>query len=154
LRPNKIVSGGQTGADRAGLDAAMQLGIACDGWCPKGRRAEDGAIPDRYPLQETASRDYRQRTRMNIIDSDGTLIITERQASGGTALTVEIARQNGKPLLVVDLRFPPSSEEVAKWMDDNDIETLNVAGPRESECPGIYGKGKMFMLQAFGSRGG
>jgi Circularly permutated YpsA SLOG family len=143
----RIVSGGQTGADRAGLDVAMELGIPCGGWCPKGRRSEDGVIPEQYPLQETASKDYRKRTEMNVIDSDGTLILAEGKLSGGTALTADMTRRNGKPLLVADLQHPPSPDEVAKWIHDNRIEILNVAGPRESECPGIYQKGKGMLLR-------
>lgn len=150
LSLNKLVSGGQTGVDRAALDAAIELGIQCGGWCPKGRRAEDGVIPAGYPLQETASKDYRKRTRMNVIDSDATLILSGKGLSGGTALTAGIARKNDKPLLVIDLEHPPPAQEVTRWIEDNRIGTLNVAGPRESECAGIHRKGKAFLLQVLG----
>lgn len=90
----KIISGGQTGVDRAALDAALQLGIPCGGWCPKGRKAKDGPIPDRYPLKETESGSYPVRTEMNVRDSDGTLILTWGRPTGGTALTVRLARRH------------------------------------------------------------
>jgi hypothetical protein len=99
----KIISGGQTGVDRAALDVARELGLPCGGWCPKGRRAEDGPIPARYPLVETASASYPQRTRQNVLDADGTLILTMTPPTGGTALTIRIAEGNDKPYLVVDL---------------------------------------------------
>jgi hypothetical protein len=142
----KIISGGQTGADRAALDAALELGIPCGGWCPKGRRAEDGRIPDRYPLEEASSSEYPVRTRMNVEDSDGTLIFTRGSPRGGTLLTLKLARQAGKPHTLVD----PSREEnfsaVVAWIRQNQIRTLNVAGPREGEVPGIY-KQVFFFLQ-------
>jgi hypothetical protein len=89
--------------DRASLDAALEFGIPCGGWCPKGRKAEDGPIPPRYPLSETPSADYGQRTEWNVRDSDGTLILNSGELAGGTAQTVEIARRLRKPFLVVDL---------------------------------------------------
>src|SRR6266851_4977853 len=96
----KIISGGQTGVDRAALDVALELGIPCGGWCPKGRRAEDGRIPKRYPLVETPTPAYPVRTEWNVRDSDGTLVLARGQASGGTALTIEFATDYGKPCLV------------------------------------------------------
>ncbi|PSQ85488.1 MAG: molybdenum cofactor carrier, partial [Bacteroidetes bacterium QH_2_63_10] len=89
----KIISGGQTGVDRAALDAALAFNVPVGGWCPKGRRAEDGQIPDRYPLEETPSEAYEQRTAWNVRDSDGTLIITDGSLEGGTALTMTEARR-------------------------------------------------------------
>src|SRR5437868_610576 len=112
----KIISGGQTGVDRAALDVALELGIACGGWCPKGRLAEDGPIPERYPLKETNLPVYPQRTEWNVRDSDGTLVLTlgspakngELAPEGsGTALTIELARRQKKPCLVVDLNNHP-----------------------------------------------
>lgn len=137
----KIVSGGQTGVDRAALDVACELGIACGGWCPRGRRAEDGRIAEIYPLRETESADYSERTERNVEDADGTLVITNGPITGGTALTVRCARRLGKPLLIVDLREGGAERwvrELQDWVLRNQIRVLNVAGPRESQQPGIY----------------
>jgi hypothetical protein len=132
-----IVSGGQTGVDRAALDAALALGIPCGGWCPRGRLAEDGPIHSRYPLRETPSAEYPQRTEWNVRDSDGTVILTRGRPRGGTALTIALARQRGRPLLVVDLEQGPDPAEVLGWVEGKEIAVLNVAGPRESQQPGI-----------------
>ncbi len=134
----KIISGGQTGVDRAALDAALELGIPCGGWCPKGRKAEDGPIPPQYPLQETTSADYRVRTEKNVTDSDGTLILTHGPVTGGTAYTVKLARKHKKPYLIVDLALPSDPKPALAWLLQNEIETLNVAGPRESKVPGVH----------------
>lgn len=134
----KIISGGQTGADRAALDVALELDVPCGGWCPKGRKAEDGPIPKLYPLRETSSSRYPVRTERNVRDSDGTLVITRGKPSGGTALTIELARKLGKPHLVIDLSENGDPDVVRGWIQSNRIEILNVAGPRESEAPGIY----------------
>src|SRR6516225_6913367 len=99
----KIISGGQTGVDRAALDVALELGIPCGGWCPKGRRAEDGPIPQRYPLQETGSKEYPVRTAKNVRQADGTLILTRGPSDRGTALSVRLAGKHKKPCLCVDL---------------------------------------------------
>ena len=133
-----VVSGGQTGVDRAALDVARELGLACGGWCPRGRRAEDGPIPTGYPLRETPSTGYPERTAWNVRDSDGTLIITRGRPRGGTALTVLLARRAGKPVLVVDLERGADLAGVRAFLAENDVQTLNVAGPRESEAPGIH----------------
>src|SRR5207247_8623955 len=98
----KLISGGQTGVDRAALDVALELGLPCGGWCPRGRRAEDGPIDARYPLQETRSAAYPVRTRWNVRDADGTLILMRGRPDRGTALTRELAEAMNKPLLVVD----------------------------------------------------
>ena len=134
----KIISGGQTGADRAGLDVGLALNIPVGGWCPQGRRAEDGPIPSRYPLVETPGRTYQTRTRRNVEDSDGTLILNRGQLDGGTALTVKLARQMGKPCLIVALEEGIEQEAFQAWLDANQIAVLNVAGPRESKRPGVY----------------
>ena len=134
----KIISGGQTGVDRAGLDVAIALGIPHGGWCPKGRKAEDGAIPAVYLLQETPKMDYKQRTGRNVRDADGTLIMTRGKPTGGTATTIKLATAQGKPCLVLDLLTSPTPETVRAWIDDKGIRVLNVAGPRESGCPGIH----------------
>ena len=143
----KIVSGGQTGVDRAALDSALQLGLDCGGWCPKWRKAEDGRIDDRYPLTETPNKSYSQRTEWNVRDSDATLIIIRRlPLTGGTAFTFEMAQQYEKPVLVVDLAHT-DTEAVTKWLIKNNIQTLNIAGPRESKQSGIYSESKDFLLQ-------
>lgn len=143
----KIVSGGQTGVDRAALDAALEFGLPCGGSCPKGRRAENGRIDSRYPLMETPSRGYRQRTEFNVRDSDGTLILHRGNIKGGTSLTVKLAKQHWKPLMLIDLTKSPSPESVRCWVAENGIKTLNVAGPRESGEPGIYDAAVTFLKE-------
>lgn len=147
----KIVSGGQTGVDRAALDVALALGLPCGGWCPKHRRAEDGRIPANYPLIENNSTNYANRTALNVKDSEGTLILTAASLSGGTSLTRDLAMRYGKPVLVVDLRLLPDFEQVEQWIADNRIRVLNVAGPRESSQPGIHGRATAY-LQSLLSR--
>jgi hypothetical protein len=134
----KIVSGGQTGVDRAALDSAMSLGIPCGGWCPRGRRATDGVIPQRYPLRETRTSEYAERTRCNVRDADATLVLHCGDLSGGTLLTVQFARSAGKPVLCVNLLEPPEAAFVGSWLRDAGVRLLNVAGPREQDQPGIY----------------
>jgi predicted Rossmann fold nucleotide-binding protein DprA/Smf involved in DNA uptake len=143
----KIISGGQTGVDRAALDVALEMGIPCGGWCPQGRRAEDGRIPDSYPLQEASSPDYPLRTRLNVEDSDGTLVIANGSPKGGTALTLKLAKQLGKPFLLVDLARRPDPSEVQQWIQKNQIRILNVAGPREGESAGIFEKASAFLRE-------
>jgi hypothetical protein len=138
IRRLKIISGGQTGADRAALDVALTLSLPIGGGCPKGRRAEDGMIPDRYPLTETPEADYDTRTRRNVEDSDGTLILNLGTLDGGTALTVKLARQMGKPCLMVALEDGIEPTAFQEWLDAHPIAVLNVAGPRESKRPGVY----------------
>jgi predicted Rossmann fold nucleotide-binding protein DprA/Smf involved in DNA uptake len=135
-----IISGGQTGVDRAALDVALSLGIPCGGWCPKGRRAVDGIISDRYPLQETETSNYKQRTRLNVRDSDGTLVINRGALDGGTAYTVELADKLEKPCLVVDADDPLAVEKIRHWLINSQIRVLNVAGPREEKRPEISGQ--------------
>ncbi len=132
----KIISGGQTGVDRGALDAAIDMNVPHGGWCPRGRLAEDGQIPPRYQLRETESPEYHVRTEQNVLDSDATLILCHGTPTGGTALTLRLAGQHGKPHLVVDLDNPIPPEEAAGWLQSNKIEILNVAGPRESQSPG------------------
>ncbi len=135
----KIVSGGQTGADRAALDAALENGREAGGWCPRGRLAEDGPIDGRYPLEETPKTLYRQRTLWNVRDSDGTLIVARRPLSGGTLLTERLAVELEKPCLVA---HPDDGGEtvalVGAWVRRHGIEVLNVAGPRQSSTPSSY----------------
>ena len=141
----KIVSGGQTGVDRAGLDAALELGLAIGGWCPRGRRAEDGAIPAIYPLLETPAEFYPERTEWNVRDSDASLILTRGKPDGGTALTASLARRLGKPYLVIDLEAPVFSEMIGHWLAETNPDVLNIAGPRESSQPGIYRQALEFL---------
>ena len=136
----KIVSGGQTGVDRAGLDAAIQHNIPHGGWCPRGRRAEDGRIDDRYQLTESVSHDYALRTENNVRDSDGTLILNIGKLDGGTAYTAHVAEILHKPCLILDISVSRDTADVLGWLNDNNIQTLNIAGPRESKYPGIYEK--------------
>lgn len=144
----KIISGGQTGVDRAALEVAFEWGIPCGGWCPKGRKAEDGVIDTRYPLKETTSSDYRVRTEKNVNDADGILILTWGLPAGGTAFTVKMAEKHKKPYLVIDLAKEGTSDSVNKWVQANRIQILNVAGPRESKCPGIHGRALEFLRVA------
>jgi len=134
----RIVSGGQTGVDRAALDAAQALGLASGGWCPRGRRAEDGIIPARYRLAETPSARYAERTAWNVRDSDGTLVVLRVRLAGGTRLAARLARRRWrKPLFVVKLREELPRLRFRAWLRRYRIRTLHVAGPRESEEPGI-----------------
>lgn len=143
----KLRSGAQTGVDRAALDLALELGIRCGGWCPKGRRAEDGAIPSKYPVEETPSAEYHERTEWNVRDSDGTLILTIGKATGGTALTIEFTRKHQRPSLVVDLSAPVNSDAIKEWITSNQIHELNVAGPRASKHPDIYDRAKKLLRE-------
>ena len=133
----KVVSGGQTGVDRAALDAALAAGLPIGGWCPRGRRAEDGTIPAIYPLRETPSQDYRERTRWNVRDSDGTLILTRAELSRGTALTWRQASRLRRPVFVGDLRenLGDLMRQIDHWAAVHQIRVLNVAGPRSSQQP-------------------
>ena len=141
----KIVSGGQTGVDRAALDVALELGLPCGGWCPKGRKAEDGPIASRYPLTETSSDIYAQRTERNVRDSDGTLVLTKGRPVEGTAFTIETATRLRKPCLVQDLADQPDPQRIHAWIDRHGIRVLNVAGPRESRMPGVYEETKRYL---------
>lgn len=145
--PARVVSGGQTGVDRAALDAALDLGLPVGGWCPRGRRAEDGRIDARYPLRETPSRRYPQRTEWNVRDSDGTLILCRGPLRGGTLLTAELAGRYGRPLLILDLDADSDPAAVRTWLREHAVRVLNVAGPRESGEPGIYGRSHALMLR-------
>ena len=137
----KIISGGQTGADQAALDAAIKIGVPHGGWIPKGRLTEDGPLDDRYKLQEMPTKSYPARTKQNITDSDGTVIISHGRLTGGSKLTFDHAEKHLKPCLHVDLNITPAfiaSSQISTWAKAHNVEILNVAGPRGSKDPDIY----------------
>ena len=148
----KIVSGGQKGADRAALDVALELGLAVGGWVPEGRWAEDGRIPDRYPnLTETEDREPATRTQRNVRDSDATLLLSHGALIGGTALSLESAARIRRPYLHLDLNAVSGSRAVHQlrdWLDGVCARTLNVAGPRSSEDPEIYAATRLLLESA------
>ncbi|MBC6414176.1 MAG: putative molybdenum carrier protein [Chromatiales bacterium] len=136
-----IISGGQSGVDRAALDVAMELEVPCGGWCPQGRLAEDGTIDARYPLKETATTDYTQRTQCNVEDSDATVVVYFDQLEGGTKLTVEFCHQAHKPMLLIDANAQGFSVAVDRLLDfirDYKPHRLNIAGPRASKQSAAY----------------
>jgi len=134
----KVISGGQSGADQAALDWANAHGIDHGGWCPKGRRSEDGAIDAKYRLTETESAGYLERTELNVRDSDATLVFTlAEELDGGSKRTVEIAQKLGKPWRHIHPRVHP--KYIASFLAKHNVRVLNVAGKRESQAPGIGG---------------
>lgn len=151
FRPATIVSGGQTGADRAALDAAIELGLRHGGWVPKGRRAEDGPLAPRYQVRETETPDYAERTEKNVLDSDATLVATFGPPSGGTALTLGLARKHRKPCLLIDFTgtdIEQAARRLREWLDRVRPAVLNVAGPRASTAPGVYGSVRRLLRRA------
>ena len=156
----KIVSGGQTGVDRAALDVAISLDISRGGWCPKGRLDEAGVIPEKYDelievpgvfFDETEN--YSTRTKLNIMDSDGTLVIVPSlpipsHIQDGTVLTITEVKKKGKPFIVIGINegIEDNIFKCIKWIDENSIQELNFAGPRESVCPGIYDSSFSFLM--------
>jgi hypothetical protein len=160
----KLISGGQSGVDLAGLDAAKAMGIPTGGWMPRGWLTEDGPRPEyaeRYGLQEMPTADYPSRTRQNVSQADGTLILTQQRLSGGTLLTFNVCKAAGKTRFVVC--FPGESHDdawviavvqVAAWIKGHGVQTLNAAGPRESKCPGIYQRARAFLLAVLRPEGG
>jgi len=137
----KIISGGQTGADQAALDAAIKLGIPHGGWVPKGRLTEDGPLPDKYDLTEMPTASYPERTKKNIRESDGTLILSHGMLTNGSEFTRKMALKYQQPMLHIDFnRMIPFDAAVVinNWMVDHDISVLNVAGSRGSTDPHIY----------------
>ena len=150
----KIISGGQTGADRAALDFAIKHNIPHGGWVPRGRQAEDGRIHDRYQLQEMPTESHRARTEQNVIDSDGTVIISHGKPTGksGSGYTAKMARKHGRPRLHLDmmkLTVNEAAERLREWIADNNITVLNVAGPRQSKDPDIYDTALELMQSTF-----
>ena len=142
MKLRKIVSGGQTGADQGALSACVQAGFPYGGWIPKGRRTEKGKVPARYRMRQHWSRHYPPRTEANVRDSDGTVIFTYGKPDGGSRLTIEFAKQHGKPWLAVDATRPHAEivARVARWIRRrlSDGAVLNVAGSRRSKAPGIH----------------
>lgn len=145
----RIISGGQTGVDRAALDVAIALKILHGGWCPLGRKAEDGRISAEYHLQETPSADYAQRTAWNVRDADGTLILLLGQPEGGTLQTIEIAEKLQKPCLIVDLLIGKKPDDIVDWLRKNNIQVLNIAGPRASKHADIYHLAYDFLYRCY-----
>ena len=137
----KIISGGQTGVDQAALDAAIAHGMQYGGWLPAGRRTENGPLSARYTMQVLTTGGYPDRTRKNILDSDGTLIITKGPLTGGSALTARIANNRAKPLLHIDLTLLDNTRckvILNEWLRNHQPESLNIAGPRASSDATIY----------------
>jgi hypothetical protein len=150
----KIISGGQTGADQAGLDAAIELGIPHGGWIPKGRKTEEGPLPAKYKLKEMGTTSYPKRTEQNILDSDGTVIFTFGKLTGGSALTRKLAKTHGFPCLHVDLNkvtVGEGADLVRTWLENHNIKVLNVAGSRASKAPTIYNITKQILKAAIGA---
>ncbi len=145
----KVISGGQTGVDRAALDAAIFCDLETGGWCPKGRRAEDGVIPVHYSLKETPTSDYAQRTKWNILKGNATLVLTTGPLGGGTALTLRLAQERRKDHLIAHPGRNSDIARVVDWVRRRQIRILNVAGPRESTLPGIYARSYEFLTAVF-----
>jgi hypothetical protein len=147
----RIVSGGQTGVDRAALDAAISMGIAHGGWCPKGRLAEDGPIAPHYQLRELDSAKYALRTKRNVLDSDATLVLYTDKLQGGSLLTYQFAFQNKKPCLKFRLTNPVRKKRFREWILEHQIRILNVAGPRASKDPQVYQAALKYLMSVFGA---
>lgn len=149
VRLAKIISGGQTGADQGALDAALLNEFPVGGWCPHGRRTEDGLLPPRFSfLVETPETNYVQRTAWNVRDSDGTLMVHKGSWGPGTRKTADLARGSRKPFVMIDIRGRTALDEFWSWLLANDIACLNVAGPRESGAPGMYESTRAFIAKA------
>ena len=136
MKISKIISGGQTGVDRAALDAAISLGLEHGGFCSKGRVAEDGIIPLEYKMDELDTEEYSARTMKNVQCSDGTIILHKGEITGGTAFTEAFCKINKKPLLIINIldEFKKIRVNFNNWLDKNTISILNISGPRESEA--------------------
>ena len=148
LKISKIISGGQTGVDRAALDVAIVLGLEHGGFCPKGRIAEDGIIPAEYKMDEMDTEEYFARTMKNVQCSDGTIILHKGEIRGGTALKDEFCKIKKKPLLIINIldEFKEIRVNFSRWLETKTITILNIAGPRESEGQ-IYKKAKDLLIR-------
>lgn len=153
MKIRKIISGGQTGADRAAFDFALDNSIAFGGYVPKGRLAEDGRISEKYQnLIETESKNYAERTELNVMNSDATILITRGNLVGGSLITKKLAEKHLKPLYVVNFEsINPASagENTATWLQSIECEILNIAGSRASKDPQIYSSVKEFLSILF-----
>ena len=141
MKTLKIISGGQTGVDRAALDVALRHAIECGGWCPAGRLDEFGKIPDRYPVQELQAGGFNERTLQNVKDSDGTVVVYPGELRGGTEQTVRFCVDLKRPHQLIDaskLSAEDAAKLIADFVRENKIGILNIAGPRQSEWPGGY----------------
>ena len=150
----KVISGAQTGVDRAALDAALESGVEIGGWCPEGRIAEDGIIPEKYPVRELLNSGYRQRTKRNVIDSDGTVIIYFGYPSGGTEQTIVFCIKERKPYVLIDaeeLTIERASRKIGAFVSQNTISVLNVAGPRAGGESRAYEYAKNVILSVLQS---
>lgn len=144
-----IISGGQTGVDRAAHDFAMKKGILCTGWCPKGRSAEDGVIPPKYPLIETEDEAHETRTEANVRDSDGTLILVNASPDEGTMYSMEMAYKHEKPFYMHDISKDIMPDIIAHWLRKFNVTLLHIAGPKESHSPGIHDAAMSILEQLF-----
>ena len=145
-----VMSGGQTGVDRAALDFAMHHELECKGWCPAERWAEDGSIPEKYPLKETPSKDPGVRTEWNVRDSDGTLILHEGWLDKGSAYTISMCMRLNKAIIEIDLSGQYDTQKVRDWINKHNISKLNIAGPRQSKSSNAYEEAYMFLVRLFG----
>ena len=158
----KIISGGQTGADRGAIDAAIKYSFPYGGWIPKGQLTENGTLPDEYKLKEMPTKNYPARTEKNVLASDGTVIITHGKLTGGSALTKKLAKKHKRPYLHINLNETPTflaSSKINALINENNIEVLNVAGSRASKDPQIYEDTKyiiqgVILLQLVNARAG
>ncbi len=151
IKSLQIISGGQTGVDRAALDFALENKIDCSGWCPKGRRAEDGPIPLSYPLRETKEFRYSERTIKNVEESQGVLVFVDGKPDKGTILALDHAEKRNMPIYIIHLTMNVEDQEtgILNLLENNDISVINIVGACESNSPGIYNKTKAFLEELF-----
>lgn len=146
----KIITGGQTGVDQGALDFALDSNFECGGYCTKGRKSELGTIPYKYPLTEIESEEYVDRTRKNVIESDGTVILKDSvKMKEGTLETIKFCKGLSRPYIIINIDEDIDKSDFQKWLEQNKIKILNIAGNRESENPGIRGKSYLFLVRLF-----